>query len=163
MTNHYSNKENLISIMSQIAKKVPQGIMNGDTQIGHITWQMYLMRDYLKLDGTSLANASNDYSDLLSFAQDNNLITSDTADKSLFKYDSTTDVLILPDYIDLVLQGGNSVEEKEAGVPNIKGGLLFEASSLPSSFSTGAFSYSTVVAQSRSDWVSDPNYTTKYQ
>lgn len=98
MTNHYSQKDNLISIMKEISKKTPRGIVNGDTQVGHITWQMYLMRDYLKLDGTPLANASNDYSDLLSFAQDNNLITADTTDNSLFKYDSTTDVLTLPDY-----------------------------------------------------------------
>jgi len=121
MSKHYSQKDNLISIMKEISKKTPRGIMNGDTQVGHITWQMYLMRDYLKLDGTPLANASNDYSDLLSFAQDNNLITNDTTDNSLFKYDSTTDVLTLPNYIDLVLQGGNTVEEKEAGLPNIKG------------------------------------------
>lgn len=121
MTKHYSQKDNLISIMTEISKKTPRGIMNSDTQVGHITWQMYLMRDYLKLDGTPLANASNDYSDLLSFAQDNNLIIADTTDNSLFKYNSTTDVLTLPNYIDLVLQGGNTVEEKEAGLPNIKG------------------------------------------
>ena len=96
MTKHYSQKDNLISIMKEIAKKAPRGIMNSDIQVGHITWQMYLMRDYLKLDGTPLANASNDYADLLEFAQDNNLITSDTTDNSLFKYDSITDVLILP-------------------------------------------------------------------
>lgn len=121
MTNHYSQKENLISIMKEISKKTPRGILNGDTQVGHITWQMYLLKDYLKLDGTSLANASNDYTDLLKFVQDNSLITSETEDNSLFKYDSTTDVLTLPNYIDLVLQGGNTVEEKEAGLPNIRG------------------------------------------
>lgn len=123
MTKHYSQKENLISIMKEISKKTPRGILNGDTQVGHITWQMYLMKDYLKLDGTPLANASSDYSDLLSFAQDKNLITNDTTDNSLFKYDSTTDVLTLPNYIDLCLQGGNSVEEKEAGLPNITGAV----------------------------------------
>lgn len=138
MSKHYSQKDNLISIMTEISKKTPRGIMNSDTQIGHITWQMYLMRDYLKLDGTSLANASNDYSDLLSFAQDNNLITADTTDNSLFKYNSTTDVLTLPNYIDLVLQGGNTVEEKEAGLPNIKGSFHGETS-FNESLITGAF------------------------
>lgn len=135
MTKHYSQKDNLITIMKEISKKTPRGILNGDTTVGHITWQMYLMRDYLKLDGTPLANASNDYSDLLSFAQDNNLITADTTDNSLFKYDSTTDVLTLPDYIDLVLQGGNTVEEKEAGLPNITG-EIFEGDSSMSPSST---------------------------
>lgn len=92
----------------------------GDS-VGHITWQLILQNNYLKLDGTPLANASNDYDELLKFAQDNSLITSDATDKSLFKYNSTNDVLTLPDYIGLVLQGGNTVEEKEAGLPNIEG------------------------------------------
>lgn len=93
----------------------------GGNPIGHIDWQMIVFPNYLKLDGDTLANASVDYAALLSFAQTNNLIASDTTNKALFQYDSETDVLTLPNYIDLVLQGGNSVEEKEAGLPNIKG------------------------------------------
>ena len=87
MTKHYSQKETLILIMKVISKNTPRGILNGDTQVGHITWQMYLMKDYLKLDGTPLANASNDYSDLLEFAQDNNLITNDSNNKrNIFEF-----------------------------------------------------------------------------
>lgn len=130
MTNHYSSKDNLISIMSQIAKKVPQGIMNGDTQIGHITWQMYLMKDYLKLNGSVLQNASTDYKDLLDFAQMNNLITSDTTNKALFQYDSSTDELTLPDYIGLVLQGDNTIKTEAAGLPNIEGTFGYAVSTL---------------------------------
>lgn len=118
---NYVSEKDVNKILEGVSKKIPQGIMIGDTYIGHITWQMYLLKDYLKLDGTPLADASTDYADLLKFAQDNELITEDTTDNSLFKYDSTTDVLILPNYIDLVLQGGNTVETKEAGLPNIKG------------------------------------------
>lgn len=118
---NYVSEKDVNKILEGVSKKIPQGIMIGDTYIGHITWQMYLLKDYLKLDGTPLANASNDYTDLLKFAQDNSLITSETEDNSLFKYDKTTDVLTLPNYIDLVLQGGNTVEEKEAGLPNITG------------------------------------------
>ena len=136
---NYVSEQNINEILEGVSKKIPQGIMIGDSHIGHITWQMYLLKDYLKLDGTPLANASNDYSDLLSFAQDNELITEDTTDKSLFKYDSTTDVLTLPNYIDLVLQGGNSVEEKEAGLPNIKGEILFHRMAVESYGSSGAF------------------------
>lgn len=121
---NYVSEQNINKILEGVSKKIPQGIMIGDTYIGHITWQMYLLKDYLKLDGTPLANASNDYTDLLKFAQDNSLITSETEDNSLFKYDSTADVLTLPNYIDLVLQGGNTVEEKEAGLPNIKGAFI---------------------------------------
>ena len=118
---NYASFDDVKNIVTGMAKKIPHGVMLGNTLVGHITWQMYLQKDYLKLDGTPLANASNDYDELLKFAQDNSLITADTTDKSLFKYDSTTDVLTLPDYIGLCLQGGNTVEEKEAGLPNITG------------------------------------------
>lgn len=94
----YADKQSLIEIMAGISKKIPQGIMNGYDVVGNIEWQMYLMRDYLKLDGTQLADASTDYAELLKFAQDNELITSDLTEDSLFKYDSGTDVLTLPDY-----------------------------------------------------------------
>ena len=138
---NYVSEQNINKILEGVSKKIPQGIMIGDTYIGHITWQMYLLKDYLKLDGASLANASNDYTDLLKFVQDNSLITSETEDKSLFKYDSATDVLTLPNYIDLVLQGGNTVEEKEAGLPNIEGqvnGVLHHSTGTAAS--TGALS-----------------------
>ena len=120
---NYVSEQNINEILEGVSKKIPQGIMIGDTYIGHITWQMYLLKDYLKLDGTPLANASVNYKELLKFAQDNELITADTTDNSLFKYNSTTDVLTLPDYIDLVLQGGDTPEVMSAGLPNIKGRL----------------------------------------
>lgn len=120
---NYASFDDVKNIVTGMAKKIPHGVMLGNTTVGHIEWQMYLQRDYLKLDGTPLANASNDYDELLKFAQDNSLITADTIDKSLFKYDSTNDVLTLPDYIGLCLQGGNTIEEKEAGLPNITGAV----------------------------------------
>ena len=146
---NYVSYEDAQKLMKKISKKVPQGIMIGDSQVGHIMWQMTLHKDYLKLDGTALSAASEDYKELLKFAQDNNLITSDTTDKSLFKYDETTDVLTLPDYIGLVVQGGNTVEEKEAGLPNITGYLPgYDVSYLdkasypiyPTQFNTGSAS-----------------------
>ena len=100
-----------------------QSINLNDTPVGYITWQMALMPDYLKLDGTNLANASTSYKELLDYATNNNLITNDVDNKVLFKYNDSTDILTLPNYIDLVLQGGNTVEEKEAGLPNIEGEL----------------------------------------
>lgn len=143
---NYASFDDVKQIVTGMAKKIPHGVMLGNTTVGHITWQMYLQRDYLKLDGTPLANASNDYDELLKFAQDNSLITSDTTDKSLFKYDSTADVLTLPDYIGLCLQGGNTVEEKEAGLPNIKGSLEFRRYALRNA--GGSFSSSTTANNS---------------
>lgn len=96
---------------------------NDTTNVGYITWQMCLMRNYLKLNGMPLVNASVDYADLLQFAVDHELITTDVNDKALFKYDEIEDVLTLPDYVDLVLQGGTAVETIAAGLPNIEGGV----------------------------------------
>lgn len=96
-------------------------IANDTTNVGYITWQMCLMRNYLKLNGMPLVNASVDYADLLQFAVDHELITTDTADKALFKYDEAEDVLTLPDYMDLCLQGGTMVKTEQAGLPNITG------------------------------------------
>ena len=109
-----------------------QSINLSDTPIGYTTWQMSLLRDYLKLDGTNLANASTDYKELLDYAIDNELITNDSSNKVLFKYNDSTDILTLPNYIDLCLQGGNTVEEKEAGLPNIKGSKCIYVGTLKS-------------------------------
>ena len=95
---------------------------NDTTNVGYITWQMCLMRNYLKLNGMPLVNASIDYADLLQFAVDHELITTDVNDKALFKYDEAEDVLTLPDYMDLCLQGGTMVQQMAAGLPNITGG-----------------------------------------
>ncbi len=96
-------------------------IANDATNVGYITWQMCLMKNYLKLNGMPLVNASVDYADLLQFAVDHKLITTDVNDKALFKYDETEDVLMLPDYMDLCLQGGTMVKTEKAGLPNITG------------------------------------------
>ena len=133
-----------------------QSINLNDTPVGYITWQMALMPDYLKLDGTQIANASNDYTDLLDFAQDNNLITSDTTNKALFQYDEITDELILPDYISLVLQGGNTPEVMAAGLPNIKGtfgSTIISGTTYGSLKSSGAFE----LGVSQTENVSDSN------
>lgn len=39
---NFLTKEDAIQIMQGISKKTPQGIMIGNTTVGHITWQMYL-------------------------------------------------------------------------------------------------------------------------
>ena len=126
-----------------------QSINLNDTPIGYITWQMSLLRDYLKLDGTNLANTSTDYKELLDYATDNNLITNDVDNKVLFKYNDSTDILTLPNYIDLCLQGGNTVEEKIAGLPNIKG---MTANILRSGNSIISDNGSTLYMTNPSDW-----------
>ncbi len=99
------------------ALQQPSGIGMGE--VGVVTWQYTLLANHLKLDGTTVLGA--EYSLLLAFAFDHELVTTDTNNKVLFKYDETTDVLTLPDLTGLCVQGGADVVEKQAGLPNIKG------------------------------------------
>ncbi len=95
-------------------------VQNAD--VGYVTWQLTLLADHLALNGQMVTGA--DYPELLAFAVDHELVTADADDKSLFRYDETTDALTLPNYVDLVLQGGMAVETVAAGLPNITGSLL---------------------------------------
>lgn len=88
-------------------------------EVGVVTWQYTLLANHLKLDGTTVLGA--EYPLLLAFAVDHGLVTTDTNNKVLFKYDETTDVLTLPDLTGLCVQGGADVVQMAAGVPNIKG------------------------------------------
>jgi len=95
----------------------PTGINMGE--VGVITWQYTLLANHLKLDGTTVLGA--EYPLLLAFAVDHELVTDDAANNVLFKYDDVTDVLTLPNLMDLCVQGGANVVEKQAGLPNITG------------------------------------------
>ena len=93
-------------------------VQNAD--VGYVTWQLTLLTDHLALDGQTVTGA--DYPELLAFAVDHQLVTADADDMSLFRYDETTDALTLPNYVDLVLQGGTMVKTEQAGLPNINTG-----------------------------------------
>lgn len=121
---NYVSYEDMLKIVNGIEKKVPQGILQGNTPVGTITWQYYEMDDYLTLDGSVVNNASIQYPELLAFAQTHSLITTDTSKTYLFQYNSTNDVMTLPDLRDMTVWGGSSVDKKEAGLPNIKGSLV---------------------------------------
>ncbi len=91
----------------------------GVGEVGVVTWQYTLLANHMKLDGTTVLGA--EYPLLLAFAVNHALVTTDVDNKVLFKYDAATDVLTLPDFTDLVLQGGAAVEQMAAGLPNITG------------------------------------------
>lgn len=112
-------------------------------EIGYISWQYTLMDNHLALDGSVITNFSTRYSALYDFFNAHNLITTVQADydsnKALCLYNSTTDEATLPDFLDKTLWGGNSVEEKNAGLPNIEGTAVVKIES--SGGSPGGYGY----------------------
>ncbi len=116
MNENFVSFENMQDILTGIAGKVSAD----DAYVGKITWQMCLIKDHLKLDGTTLGNASTDYPELLAFAVDNQLVAEDD-NPVLFHRDAANDTLTLPNFINLCLQGGNTTASVDAGLPNITG------------------------------------------
>lgn len=111
--------------------------------VGRVIYDVILRTGYIKANGATVSNASAAVPDLLQFVQDNPSLLAATqaaydANVGLYLYDSGTDELTLPNYILRVMQGGNSVESVEAGVPNIKGviGAAFYVSSWTDVIST---------------------------
>jgi len=97
--------------------------------VGRVVFDVILRDGYIKANGATVADASTAVPNLLQFVQDNSatLLAADAAayaaNVGLYLYDSDTDELTLPNYIGRTMQGGNSVESIEAGLPNITGGF----------------------------------------
>ena len=95
-------------------------------QVGDIKLSSVLRKGYVKANGALLSSAKTNYPRLVSFVQENpSLLAADDSawadNKALYVYDDTNDTLRVPDATDRILQGGNTVEIKEAGLPNITG------------------------------------------
>lgn len=95
-------------------------------QVGDIKMSPVLRNGYVQANGALLPNASTNYPRLISFLADNPSLkavddTAWNANKALYVYDDTNDTLRVPDATGRVLQGGNTVEEKEVGLPEING------------------------------------------
>ena len=95
--------------------------------VGRVVFDVILRDGYIKANGATVADASTSVPNLLQFVQDNSatLLAADAAayeaNVGLYLYDSGTDALTLPCYTGRFMQGGNSVESVEAGLPNLKG------------------------------------------
>lgn len=99
-----------------------------EVAIGRPIFDVILRPGYIKANGAAVADASTAIPRLLAFVQANPSLLAENqaaydANHGLYLYDSVTDTLTLPDYIGRGMQGGNTVEEKEAGLPNIKGSI----------------------------------------
>ncbi len=90
------------------------------TTIGDIFYRPFLMPGYVKANGATVIRT--DYPNLVVYANDNNLWTS-TPNTEPWKFgvgDGNT-TMILPNYLNRVLQGGDSPAVLAAGLPNITG------------------------------------------
>lgn len=122
--------------------------VTGDTDctpVGRVVFDCVLRQGYVKANGATVANASQDYPLLVEFVLAHpELIAADdeayAANTALYMYNVTSDVMTLPNYIGRVMQGGNSVESIEAGLPNIVGGMYnVPIAHLSTAHWTGAF------------------------
>lgn len=108
------------------------------TPVGDVVYRPYLRAGYVKANGATVNRA--DYPNLVSFATDNNLWT-DSPSTEPWKYGrgngSTT--MVLPDYRNRFIQGGDNCLVKTAGLPNITGTTTTEDSKNASA--DGAFAF----------------------
>ena len=106
--------------------------------VGDVAFRPYLAKKWVKANGATVNRAY--YPRLVKFATDNNLWT-DSPSTEPWKYGrgngSTT--MVLPDYRNRFIQGGDNVDIKEAGLPNIEGTISNAFLSGSSEF-TGVFS-----------------------
>ena len=95
--------------------------------VGDVVPRPFLKLGYVKANGATVNRA--DYPTLVAFANANNLWT-DTPATEPWKFgkgnDSTT--MVLPDYRNRVIQGGDNAAVKAAGLPNITGMVKCSAS-----------------------------------
>lgn len=90
--------------------------------IGDIFYRPFLMPGYVKANGATVIRT--DYPNLVTYANDNNLWTSaPDIEPWKFGYGDGTTTMILPNYMNRVLQGGDVPTVLAAGLPNIQGTL----------------------------------------
>ena len=105
------------------ALKVKQAIAAQGIPVGDVVYRPFLMAGYVKANGATVNRA--DYPNLVAYANSHSLWTSNPSSES-WKYGtgngSTT--MVLPDYRNRVIQGGDSISVISAGLPNITGNVF---------------------------------------
>lgn len=105
--------------------------------VGDVVYRPFLMSGYVKANGATVNRA--DYPNLVQYANDHSLWTSNPTGEP-WKYgvgDGST-TMVLPDYRNRVIQGGDIMSVKNAGLPNIEG-YLFSYANGGGNNLTGAF------------------------
>lgn len=94
----------------------------GGTNIGDIFYRPFLMPGYVKANGATVIRT--DYPNLVTYANNNNLWTSaSNIEPWKFGVGDGNTTMILPNYLNRVLQGGDVPTVLAAGLPNIMGTL----------------------------------------
>lgn len=95
-------------------------------RVGDIVLKPTLNDGYIKANGATVK--ASEYPRLLKFAQDNNLCVSDSEwsanSATKYVYDASADTLKVPNAMGRVLQGGDELSTKSAGLPNITGAVV---------------------------------------
>lgn len=114
--------------------------------IGDVVYRPFLMTGYVKANGATVNRS--DYPNLVTFANTNNLWTSNPASEP-WKYGigNGNTTMVLPDYRNRFIEGHDSVAVIAAGLPNITGAAYQNRSILGDGYSfNGAFSGGTAGA-----------------
>lgn len=90
--------------------------------VGDIVYRPFLKKGYVKLNGATVSR--NDYPRLVQYAITNSLfITDNSASPWLFGNGDGETTFVLPDYRNVFIEGGDTPNKKEAGLPNITGNV----------------------------------------
>lgn len=97
-------------------------------RVGDIVLKPTLNDGYIKANGATVK--ASEYPRLLKFAQDNNLCVADSEwsanSATKYVYDASADTLKVPNAMGRVLQGGDELSTKSAGLPNITGQTIID-------------------------------------
>jgi len=124
-------KDDLTAAMASFAASVGASTASADdgTPVGRVVLDSVLRPGYVKANGATLTNATVDYPRLVAFVRDNPELlaadaTAQAANLGLYVYMEDEDTLTLPNYMNRVLQCGESVNSVKAGLPNITGSFI---------------------------------------
>ena len=122
------------------ALKVKQAIAAQGIPVGDVVYRPFLMAGYVKANGATVNRS--DYPTLVDFATTNNLWTETPASEP-WKYGvgDGSSTMILPDYRNRVIQGGDSLSTKAPGLPNIEGNFYLRPNAAGTSTGNGAFAF----------------------
>lgn len=107
--------------------------------VGFLTYAPSLLTGFVKANGATVSRA--DYPNLVTYANNNSLWTSNpSANPWAFGNGDGSTTMVLPDYRNRFIEGGDSVGTMAAGLPNITGAWSNWATGYPN-FASGAFSF----------------------
>ena len=117
----------------------------------------FLKLGYVKANGATVNRA--DYPTLAAFATANGLWTdSPSTEPWKFGKGNGSTTMVLPDYRNRVIQGGDSAGVLEAGLPNIVGGGVFAFDTTAGSYASGAIKNTPAASDSKIAYSSTGTY-----